>query len=214
VINFIINFLESSSDTIFWASAIVGTTFFLLRISMSIFGGGFSEDDIDFDDLHDGDGHHRDGHHPDGHHSSSLFKFLTMHSLSGFCMMFGWSGLACTQQFHMTSAQAFLIALMCGVSMLVVTALIMRGALYLQGPGSVFSINKTIGMVGTVYQRIPADGLGKIHATVNNNTRELLAQSHNKKAIESFTLIKVVSVIDHEIVEVIELTSELPKESL
>jgi hypothetical protein len=59
-----------------------------------------------------------------------------------------------------------------------------------------------------VYQRIPAVGQGKIHIVVNNSTRELLAQSYNKKAIESFTLIKVVKEVDHEIVEVIELTEE------
>lgn len=196
MIDFIINFLKSSTDTIFWISAIVGTTLFLLRLIVSFFGGGFFEHDADLDSLHD---------HAD-HHSTSLFKFLTMHSLSGFLMMFGWAGLACSVQFNIHSGYSFLIALGCGLAMLILTALIMRGAMFFQDPGAVFSSEKTIGLVGTVYQRIPADGQGKIQLVVNNSTRELLARSHDKKAIESFALIKVVRAIDHEIVEVIELT--------
>jgi hypothetical protein len=198
MINSIINFLQTSTDTIFWASAVLGTVFFLLRILMSLLGGGFFEDDIDLDGL-------QEGHE---HHSGALFKFLTMHSLSGFLMMFGWSGLACAVQFKMVGGYSFLIALACGITMLIITALIMRTALLFEAPGARFSTKKTLGVTGMVYQRIPAEGQGKIHITVNGVTRELLAQSYHKKIIESFTLIKVVNVIDHEIVEVIELTEE------
>jgi len=165
MINVMINFLKSSSDTVFWASAILGTTFFLLRILMSLLGGGFLQEDVDLDSFED----------CETHHNSSLFKFLTMHSLSGFLMMFGWSGLACMVQFNMSTGYSFLIALMCGTAMLIITALILRGAMFFEDPGAVFSSKKTIGLIGTVYQRIPAVGQGKIHIVVNNSTRELLA---------------------------------------
>lgn len=141
MVNSIINLLNSSSDTIFWISAIVGTTLFLLRLIMSFFGGGFFEHDADLDDLQDyGD-----------HHGDTLFKFFTMHSLSGFLMMFGWAGLACTLQFGMSLIYVFAIALGCGLAMLLITALIMRTAMVFQDPGAVFSSKKTIGLVGTVY---------------------------------------------------------------
>ena len=193
--------VQSSSNTIFWISAVLGTTFFLLRVLMSLFGGGFGEDDIDVDvdSFEDGDAHHGNG----------LFKFFTMHSVSGFLMMFGWAGLACSVQCTLSAGYSFLIALGCGLAMLITTVLIMRGALFFEGPGSVFSSKKTIGLIGTVYQRIPAHGQGKIHIVVNTSTRELLAQSYTKKDIESFTLIKVVKAIDHEVVEVIALPEEL-----
>lgn len=195
MINLIINFLTSSSETIFWISAILGTTFFVLRMAMSIFSNGLFEDSADLDDLH--------GHGE--HHSYSLFKFLTMHSLSGFLMLFGWSGLASVAQFNLPAGYAFLVALACGLAMLILTGLIMRGAMLFEGRGSVFSTKQTIGLTGIVYQRIPKNGQGKIHVIVDNNTREILAQSQNK-TIESFTIIKIVKALDHEIVEVTELT--------
>ena len=111
MIDRIINFLTTTQDPIFWVSATLGTTFFALRLMLSFFGGGFFEHDMDVDDLHDM--HHHDG---------ALFKFLTIHSLSGFLMMFGWAGLACSVQFKMTPGYSMLIALGCGIAMLIITA--------------------------------------------------------------------------------------------
>lgn len=197
--SFIINFLFLSSDTIYWISATVGTTFLLLRIAMSFLGGGFFEDDMDVDHGQDaGD-----------HHDNALFKFFTLHSLSGFLMMFGWSGLACIYQFDLSAGYSCLIALACGFVMLMIIGLIMRATKFFESSGSVFSSKETVGLVGIVYQQIPAHGQGKIQIVVNGSTRELLAQSCDKKDIESFTLIKVVNVIDHEVVEVTKLTEEL-----
>jgi hypothetical protein len=197
MINNILDLLKFSSENLFWVSAVLGTTFFLLRVSMALFGATFLEDHADFDHSHD-----------HGHHNFSLFKFLTFHSLAGFLMMFGWSGLAGLTQFGLASQLALLVGLVCGMLMLLITGFIMHAAKILEGPGVVFSIQQTIGLVGTVYQSIPAKGLGKVHVVVNNMTRELLAQSAQHVALESFTLIKVVKVIDHETVEVTEFIGE------
>ena len=124
-------------------------------------------------------------------------------------MMFGWTGLACTAQFHLSYTHALLIALAIGIGMMLITALIMHCALKLESPGSVFSNRKAVGQIGMIYQRIPAHGQGKIHITIDNVTRELLAQSAELTTLESFTLVKVVKAIDHEIVEVIEHRKEL-----
>ena len=193
MMNLIIGFLASTQDHIFWVSAILGTTFFALRLVMSLFGGGvFEHHDSDIDSV-------------GFHHDSLFFKCFTVHSLSGFLMIFGWAGLACTIQYTISTGLSFIIALASGLAMLLVTGLLMRAALSLEGRGSVFIVQKTVGLVGTVSQRIPSHGQGKIQLTINNMTRELLAQSNNKKPIQSFTVVKVVRVIDHEIVEVIEL---------
>jgi hypothetical protein len=197
MIDRIINFLTTTQDPIFWVSATLGTTFFALRLMLSFFGGGFFEHDMDVDDLHDM--HHHDG---------ALFKFLTIHSLSGFLMMFGWAGLACSVQFKMTPGYSMLIALGCGIAMLIITASLMHIALSLEGAGAVFSSKKAVGLPATVIQRIPAHGQGKVQVIVNGSTRELLAQSHSKKPIESFNLVKVVKAIDHEVVEVVKIGEE------
>ncbi len=190
----IINLFHEAGNTIFWASATAGTTLFALRMLTALFGSALDVDDMDADSFEAGDDHH---------HEASSFKLFSLHSIAGFFMMFGWVGLACTQQFAMPYGNAFLLAFIAGAGTMLLTACIFRGALLLEGPGSIFRIEKTIGLVGTVYQRIPAHGQGKVHLMINGVTRELLAQSHDNKPIESFALVEVVNVVDHEIVEVI-----------
>lgn len=194
MITWLANLLENSSAAIFGASAVVGITLFVLRMLMTFLGGDFDIDDGSLDvELHD------------VHHDIPSFKLLTIHSIAGFCMMFGLIGLACMQQFELSYMQAYAIAAVAGASTMFLIALLLRGALRFQGPGSVFNVHTTVGLIGTVYQRIPAHGQGKITVVVHGITRELLAQSQDKKPIESFRLVKVVAVIDSEIVEVIEV---------
>lgn len=193
------DFLANSTNTIFWASAIVGTTLFALRVLMALIGGSFDMDDTDLDTFDtDGD---TDFHQ----HSRPSLKLFSLHSLSGFFMMFGWVGLACTIQLGLPSFNAFLWALLAGFIVMLLTALLFKGILSLQDAGAVFSIEKTVGLVGTVYQTIPSRGQGKIQVVVDGVTRELLAQSEDSTYIESFNLVKVVRVIDHEIVEVVQI---------
>lgn len=63
---------------------------------------------------------------------------------------------------------------------------------FLKVLGLYFQIIK-LGLVRKIYQDIHYN----IHVVVNNITLELLAKSHNKKAIKLFTLIKVIKIIDH-----------------
>jgi len=66
--------------------------------------------------------------------------------------------------------------------------------------GTQFDIEKTVGLVGTVYQRIVGNEPGKIHVVVDDITRELLALSVGGDDIESFCIIRVVRVLDYETV--------------
>ncbi|MCX5922203.1 MAG: hypothetical protein NTX86_02655 [Candidatus Dependentiae bacterium] len=193
----LLNFLENSNDTMFWVSGILGTTLFALRMITVFFSGAMEIDDADIHSYEGGDDFH--------YHTVPSLKLFTLHSMSGFFMMFGWVGLACTHQFDLSYLPAIVIAFAAGVAVMFLVALIFRGALFFEGSGDVFMVHKTVGLVGTVYQRIPATGQGKIQLMVNGVTRELLAQSHTQEIIESFALVKVVKVIDHEVVEVEKL---------
>ena len=193
--NSLLIFLQNSHTSIFWASAIAGTTLFGLRVIMAFLGGDLvghgDADHIDFDHAHD--------------HEPASLKLFTLHSLSGFFMMFGWAGLAATVQYGLSPMNALFIATVVGVATMLLVAAILRAALLLEDGGAVFSIDKTVGLVGTVYQDIPAHGQGKVSIVTNGITRELLAQSADKRPIASFCLVKIVKVIDYEIVEVIQL---------
>jgi hypothetical protein len=130
-----------------------------------------------------------------------------MHSIAGFFMMFGWTGLACFKQLEYGHLTSITIAFFIGLVTMVLTALIFKGAMLLVSTGSSFDIKKAMGLVGTVYNNIPQNGLGKIQIDVDGVTREVLARSVNHSEIESFKLVKVVQILDHEVVVVKEINS-------
>lgn len=194
-----LSFLNEAPDLVFWASAIFGTILFALRLIATIIGG-ITEDFGEVDDFAGDDG--------DIHHSATgSFKLFTIHSISGFFMMFGWVGLACIKQLGYSHQTSITYAISAGVVTMFLTALIFKGALLLVSSGSRFDIKKTVGLIGTAYQRIPLDGQGKIQLVVDGVTREILAQSSDHTTIESFKIVRVVKVLDHETVIVKEINS-------
>ena len=189
------SYFQTIHSSIFLISALFGTTLFFLRVLSIFLLGGLGEEgsDQDFSDSFDTEPHE---------HTGGSFKLFTLHSLSGFFMIWGFAGLACTEQYLFSLEKSFLIATFFGLCMLFLTAAIMSYALLLQSSGSVFSNTQTIGLVATVCQRIPQHGFGKIQVIVHGASREMLARSHHQKNIESFTLVKISKVIDTESVEV------------
>ena len=100
-------------EMIFWASAIAGSLFFVMRVLLTIIGGlgveDFSGDSVEVD-------------HPDMADSALAFKLLSLNSISAFVMLFGWSGLTALIQFQLGAAVSTVVALVCGTAMMVLTA--------------------------------------------------------------------------------------------
>jgi len=191
MITSLFNFLKESPDIVFWASAFFGTTLFFMRLCVTMMSG-LGDEWLDGDDFaDDGDGFH---------HQTGSFKLFTLHSLSGFFMMFGWVGLACSQQLHYSQSISMIGGLLAGGITMVLTALIFKWSKLLVSSGTRFDIAKTINLVGTVYQRISGNEPGKIHVVVDGITRELLALSDDGSDIESFQVVRVVRVLDYETV--------------
>jgi len=190
MITFLLNFLKESPDMVFWSTALFGTTLFFMRLCVTMIGGLADEwadgDDVVVDD--------------EVHHHTGSFKLFTLHSLSGFFMMFGWIGLACTKQLHYGQAASMVCALFAGGMTMILIAFIFKWSRLLVSHGTQFDIEKTVGLVGTVYQRIVGNEPGKIHVVVDDITRELLALSVGGDDIESFCIIRVVRVLDYETV--------------
>jgi hypothetical protein len=176
----------------FLAAALFGSAIFIFRCISLFF---FNIDHHDHGDQYN-------YHDHDASESDSGIRIFTLHSLSGFFMVGGFVGLACTENYAMGSEKALLIAFVAGATMLFLSACMMHSILKLQHRGAIFSLEQTCGLIGTVYQEIPARGQGKIQITVNNRTYEILAQSLDSKVIESFTQVVVNRVVDQHIVEV------------
>ncbi|HPE84714.1 MAG: hypothetical protein KDK44_04165 [Chlamydiia bacterium] len=166
------------TDKLYWAVALGGSALFVLRLVSMLFGLGDEDSD-------DGD-----------------FKLLTVHSLSGFAMLFGWIGLACQKEAHLGPGWSCLAALGAGSGMLFLTRWIFIWAGSAVSKGGDFEIKEAIGKQATVYQKIPGTGTGKVQVTVNEVMYELLAVSKENCEIHSFECVDIVDVLDEQTVVV------------
>lgn len=175
-----------SVDSLFSYLAWGGTALYALRILMML-GGAVQEDS--FEDA-------------SSHFSDDAFQFLSLNTLVGFLMMFGWGGLAASRQ-HFYSAPISLIVAFCSGALFVwVTRILFKNAKKLVSSGTRFDIQKTVGCQGRVYQSIRENKRGVIQVISDNFTRELDALSIDNREIESFQAVEVIKVIDSKTVMV------------
>lgn len=181
-----------SYEIAFWVCAVGGTTLFFLKSLMLIIGGMDHELDIDSNEVAQ-----------DGLDSSdAAFKLLSINSITGFFMMFGWVGLACYVQAELIPIVSLLGGTIAGLITMYLTAKLFQAARHLVSNGSQFIIENTIGQIGSVYQEIPENGSGKIQITVDGITREIKAVSAENNPLNSFTTIEVVAVVNPTTVSV------------
>ncbi len=173
-------------DILFWSAAMVGTLLFAIKTLLSFSGG----DHVDVD---------ADGFH---HGTDDAFKIFSTQSLTGFFMMFGWVGLACYKQYELSSGFSILWAFLAGALMMIVNAFLFKMALSLVSHGTKFHVEELLGRSASVYQKIPAEGVGKIQVTVNGHQREVFAVSATQSEISSFTEVVVKKVKDNQTVVV------------
>lgn len=174
---------------VFWYCAIGGTVFFMIRLVMMMIGH-------DFDSPGDG------GIHMDTH-SDAAFQLFSINSVTAFLMMFGWGGLTAYIQFKLGSTLSILIAIFVGIAAMFTIAIIFKLAMKLVSKGEEFKIEDTVGLNASVYQRIPAEGSGRVNVSLPGGIlKELDAVSEDKSVIDSFKTVKIVKVIDNNTVSV------------
>lgn len=171
----------------FWFCALCGTGFFLINTVMSMISG--VDTDLDIVSHHTT---HEGIDSPD-----AAFQLISLTSLTGFVMMFGWIGLTCYEQFHLDPLMTFLCALSAGFITMYLTAKIFQSAKRLASNGSVFDISQALGKVAVVYARIPVDGKGQIQIAISSLTHELDALSSDNVVIESNTHVEVLRILDN-----------------
>ena len=188
------DFLKTSDslETVFLTCALASTVFFFIRVVMMLIGiGGHHTDDI------------FQAHHATlDHHSDTAFEMLSINTITAFFMMFGWIGLTCYKQFALNSIASIAVAFLGGVLCMLITAYLFKSMKKLASRGSTFTINDTLGLTATVYQKIPENGTGKISLVVGGMTREIDAQSEDHTNIESFKTVKVVRAVSNQAVSV------------
>ena len=180
--------MELNLETIFWISAIVGSTFFILKTATMFLGLG-DQFNIEIDDGSDLTGLDNAG-------SVVAFKFLSLTGITTFLMMFGWGGLVGIRQYQLELIPAGFFAVVCGVLAVFVIALVFKYALKLESSGAKFTDSEIIGLSAQVYAAIPAEGTGQIQINVGGMIREIDAKSADHTAIPSHQQVQVVKVLD------------------
>ncbi len=173
-------------EAIYWASAIIGGTLFVLRLVMALFGFGAEDADVDLDV----DGGHVDVFSGD---SDFSFKALSFQGLASFFMMFGLSGLTLlSAEVHW--AWVVLGSLAVGAFAVWVVSQIYRQMFRLQSDGTV-NIRNAIGQTGQVYLRITEKGLGQVQVEVQGGLRIFDAVSADHTPISTGEHVLVVDMI-------------------
>jgi hypothetical protein len=149
-------------------TACAGGTLLVLQFLLGLVGlGGDHDTDVDHDIDHDFDhdvGHDIQGGHEGADHGGAtwIFHLLSLRTIAAGLTFFGLTGLT-AWHFGRDSVTTLLLAVAAGGGALVLVALILRGFRQLQEDGTV-RIRRAIGLVGTVYLRVPGHrvGTGKI----------------------------------------------------
>jgi hypothetical protein len=183
------------TGSIFWFCALTGTGMFLIQSVINLFGIS------DYDSLEPSDASFEQ--EVDLEVSDARrFKWLSMHTITGFFMTFGWSAITCQEQYQLSTALTVSISLFFGLLTALTIHLIFRFAKKLKSPGNVYTLEEAIGKEGYLYQSIPKGGRGKIIMTIQDLTHEIDAISYHPQDLPSFIPVKVIEKRDENTVVV------------
>lgn len=182
----------NSLEMFFLICAGIGGFFIVIRVFLQFIGAG----------DHGDAGVHIDGHDSvDVHHSDSDlgFKFLSIHGLSTFLMMFGLIGIALYRQSGVGVILCVPGAAAGGIIAVWIVGKIFQSAAQLQSSGTL-DTKDSVGATGTVYLTIPAKGVGRVNLRFKGRLRECDAMEKAGEKLDTGTPVKVVQVNDSIVV--------------
>lgn len=176
----------NSLEIFFVICAVTGGLIVLVKLFLQFAGvGGDTDSGGDVDTPFAADGHHAD--------SDVGFKFLSLHGLSSFFMMFGLIGLALYRQSKAGMFLSLIGAVAAGLFAVWAIGKLFRMAIGLQSSGTLATAD-AVGSTGTVYLTIPKGGTGRVNINFRNHLREFDAAAADEGEIPTGLPIRVVSV--------------------
>jgi hypothetical protein len=173
-------------EKIFWVIAILFTLLFLIQAILSFTAG-------------DGDAAMGDADVSIDHDAGVGYQFFTIKNLIAFFTVFGWTGIACIRG-DMSKGFTIGAAFVAGTLMMVMMALLFRSMSRLKHSGTL-QISNALNKIGETYLFIPAkrNGYGKVHIKVQGSLQELQAITDEEKDIPTGKLVKVVEILNSNI---------------
>lgn len=197
-VNYFIELIKSGS--IFWFCALAGSGMFFIQFVINILGvadhDSFDVSDVVSDNVQDAGSDSAD---------ARTFKWLSMQTITGFLMMFGWTAITCQNEFELKNITTIGISLAVGIFTIFIIHSIFKLAKWLKSSGSIYKIEDAIGKEAYVYHRIPKGGIGKISMTLHHFTHEIDAISHYPEDLPSFMRVKIIEKKDDSTVVVTPL---------
>ena len=209
--------------TVFIFCALIGGTFLICQLVMTLIGMGHEGFDTDVahaaadalpasggealhgEGLH-GEGLHGEDLHDSHHHGSSwFFGIISFRTLVAAMTVFGLAGMTAHSGGVSLRLQLLIAVISGGAAMLAVHQL-MR-FLYRLGQSGTLRITNAIGKIATVSIPIPGNssGPGKVRLTVQGRLEELAAVNSTEATLVTGSQVIVVDVVGGNVLEVVPL---------
>ena len=177
----------STLELIFAASALIGGVLFLFWFLLMLIGGvgeGLFEGlfGIEFDIMS----------------SDGAFDAMTFQGIMAFMMFFGLSGLY-TLKSDGGDSMAIVVGGVAGVASMYGTGKIFQLFFSLEASGNI-EMEEAIGVKGSVYLRIPEDGVGQVTVEVGGAQKTFNAKSEDGQGIATGEFIEVVDIISSTLI--------------
>ncbi len=180
---------------IYWGCALIASTLFVVQFVLTLLGMDHTDIDVDFDgsdtmDLGNG------------------MNIFTMKNLVNFIMGFGWAGV-CLKDSISSPFLLIVISVIVGMAFVAMFVFIYAKTRKLEKNGA-FDIKDCQDRTAQVYLRIPAggEGKGKVQISLNGAVQELDAIT-DEDAIPSGTTVKIVEVMEGDILKVVNIQNNL-----
>jgi len=173
-------------EKMFWIIALVFSLLFLVQTILSFAGG-------------DGDEAFGDADSAVGHDEGIDYGFFTIKNFIAFFTIFGWTGIAMIKG-NVGKVLTVGIALAAGVLVVALMMLLFRSMSRLKHSGTL-QISNALNKIGEAYLFIPAkrNGYGKVHIKVQGSLQELQAITDDETDIPTGKLVKVVEILNNNI---------------
>lgn len=213
----------SGIEQVWWGLAIISSAAFAIKLVLTFvgIGGGMdaiegldaadSIDGIDGADAADGAIQAADNvdHVPATVNALEGLNLFSLQNILAFFCIGSWSAIAC----YSSTGSALIssgVGLVAGIIMMFICAWMMRALFKLEASGNV-KMKEAIGMIGNVYLTIPAHdkGRGKVNLELGGSLKEYDAVSQDDEPIKSGTKVRVVDLLEDDLLVVQKESEEL-----
>jgi len=192
-------FLFGNGAAWFSVPALIGTLFFAIRIVLALIGLDFDDGGSDGAGLDIGSAGLDEG--IDHAESTSVFKFLSIQTITAFSMGFGWGGLLGIRTLDLGIAPSVGLGVLLGIAFAWFVVWCFKLIYALESSGNI-SIRDALNTEGTVATTIEPGRTGRVRLTISDRQRAFTAITEGE-ALAPGTRVRVTKINSNQTVTVV-----------